>query len=466
MPVRLTISSILAVIATLATARFAAADTAPASAFVGVTVIREYGRPPLRNQTVLVRGDRIVAVAPVGDVTLPPDTEVIGRPGQILAPGLADMHVHIFAPNDGALFLANGVTTVRNMAGRPETLDLVRRITDGSTPGPTIYTSGPIIDAPQGDRIGPNNARTPDDIRRVVAAQADAGYTAVKLYENLAPDTFAAGVAAARARGMQVYAHVPLSMSLDDVLVLRIDSIEHLTGFDRALAPQSPSGWEDERWTQADPRRIRVLARRVARASVWSDGVWSDGTLINWLEPQRAFADIDAAEKAPDYRFATPRLRALWRGQYTDWRSQHDPVQALALEERGNRVRVAVLRALYRAGAPLLIGTDAPQPYLYPGISLRQELDLHVQGGFSRVEVLRIATVDAARFLHREGEFGVVAVGARADLLLLSGDPQKGLKVLATPIGVMAAGHWRDAGVLHALLDAIAARNAAAVGAH
>jgi imidazolonepropionase-like amidohydrolase len=449
---------VLAILAFAACSSFGAparAGDEQLSAFVDVTIIRVYGEAHLRHQTVLVRGDRIETVAPARSVRVPRDARVLSRPGQILAPGLADMHVHIFSPPDGILFLANGVTTVRNMNGRADTNALAARIDSGLAPGPRIYSSGPIINGPSTDWSVV--AGTPAAIRELIAGQARSGYIGAKLYETLAPDVFSAGVAAARANGLQVYAHVPASMSLEQVLDLHIDSIEHLTGFDRALAPNAHSDWDEERWAGANRSLISPLARRVA-----SSGVWNDATLVTLRDAPCAFANIAAAEAGPEYRYATRRQRTLWRSQFEEARAQRDPQAACQMSQRAHRMRIAMLGALRAAHARLLIGTDAPQPFVYPGFSLQEELTLHLDAGFTRAEVLRIASREAARFLRRQHEFGIVAPGARADLLLLDRDPENDLTVLQVPAGVMGAGRWRDAAELSQLLEGVARANARA----
>jgi len=445
------LTSLIVLLAPLAAGAKPPDDSLPLTAFVDVTVIPAYGDRHHDHQTVLVQGDRIIAAGPAPKIRAPRGARLLGRPGQILAPGLVDMHVHIFEPKDGVLFLANGVTTVRNMAGRPDTDALAARIAGGDAPGPRIYSSGPIIDGPS----EPTTLDVAAEIRKRVDATADHPYIAAKLYEHLAPDVFAMAVGVARRRGLQVYAHVPLGMSVRDVLALRIDSIEHLTGFDRTLAPSSHSDWDQERWTAIDDSLVAPLARDVATSRVWNTA-----TLVTWLAAERGFADIDAAEHAPLYRFATPRLRKHWRDLYDQERQEHDPARAWQLAQRGHAARLAVVRALHEAGAGLLIGTDAPQPFLYPGYSLHDELAFHVDAGIPVRDVLRADTIDAARFLRQEREFGLIAVGARADLLLLDGNPETGLETLRSPAGVMAAGRWYDALALRRMQDEVAKKNA------
>lgn len=245
-------------------------------------------------------------------------------------------------------------------------------------------------------------------------------------------------------------------MTLQQVLDLRIDSIEHLTGFDRALTTNTHSAWDEERWAAADIARMAPLARQVARS-----GVWNDATLVTLRDAPCAFANIAAAEAAPDYRYATPRQRTLWRSQSQEASTEHDLQASCAMSQRAHQMRLAMLRGLRAAHAPMLIGTDAPQPFVYPGFSFQEELTLHLDAGFMRAEILRIASRDAARFLHLQREFGAVAPGMRADLLLLDQDPEADFAALRHPAGVMATGRWYDAATLSRLLDEAAAHNRA-----
>lgn len=428
-------------------------DPSRVFAFVGVTVIAAYGEPRRENQTVLVSDDRILEVGDTREVLIPWGSREVSGRGRILAPGLVDMHVHIFMPDDGVLLLANGVTTVRNMSGRAETVALAAEIDAGLRPGPRIYSSTPIIDGPQAGWENPRAVRAPDEMRRRIRELNGPEHVGVKLYENLSPESFAAGVETARAFGMQVYAHVPHTMTLEQVLALRIDSIEHLTGFDRALAPNSESDWDEQRWAEADVGAIAPIIREVV-----ASGVWNDSTLITAIGARRAFADMAAAEADPLYRYATPRLRAHWRAIQAAESAERDPTETWAVVQQAHEARLAVVRALHEAGAPLLFGTDAPQPFIYPGYSLHDEFALHRDAGLIASEILRADTIGSAEFLNEQGVFGRIEAGARADMILLDRDPEIDLSSLRAPLGVMAAGRWYDAKSLQRMLDGIAAR--------
>lgn len=423
----------------------------PVTAFTNVTVITEYGGERLQHQTVAVRGDRIIAVAPDGRIALPEGATVIDGHGAFLAPGVADMHAHYQDPAVGILMIANSITTIRNPSGfgigngPGTTLDLQARTQRGEVVGPYIYSSGQLIDGP-GSFWGPG-VEVPDveGVRTRVRQDAEAGYMAVKLYANLTPEQFRAGVEEARANNLQVWAHVPASMTLEEVLDLHIDSVEHLDGFERSLGGEGQG--MQSRWVAAPAERFAPLAQRVAESRVWQTP-----TLIVNLAPSRAFVDLNAADAAPEMRYAVKGLLDFWHSYParlpagTDFAARYRTVQQAHVR------RIEMLRALHAANARLLIGTDAPNPYVMFGFALHEEFGLYKEAGFSNVEILRIATLDAAHFLRKDGEFGVIREGARADLLLLASDPEADLAVLRAPSGVMASGRWFDRGRIDGLL--------------
>jgi hypothetical protein len=272
---------------------------------------------------------------------------------------------------------------------------------------------------------------------------------AVKLYANLSPEQFQAGVEEARAHHLQVWCHVPSSMTLEQVLAAHVDSIEHLDGFDRSLGGEGQG--IQSRWAAAHPDRMAPLAQTVAQS-----GVWQTGTLIVYLAPARAFVDMNVADAAPEIRYAAQDLLDFWHSYPARLPTGSDFVSRYRIVQQAHARRIEMLRALHEAHARLLIGTDAANPYVMYGFAMHEEFGFYREAGFTNTEILRIATLDAARFLNQAGEFGVVREGARADLLLLDGDPEQDLAVLRTPAGVMASGRWFDRAALDAQLAALA----------
>jgi imidazolonepropionase-like amidohydrolase len=421
------------------------------TAIRNVTVITEYGGERLEGHTVAVRGDRIIAIAPDNAIVLPEGSTVVDGAGRILAPGIADMHVHYQDPSVGVLMLANSITTIRNPSGfgignGPETtLGLQARTASGEVVGPYIYSSGQLIDGP-GSFWGPGVVvETVERVRERVREDAEAGYPAIKLYAQLTPEQYRAGVEEARAHNLQIYSHVPASMTLEEVLDLRVDSIEHLDAFERSMGGEGQG--MQSRWVAAPAERMAPLAERVRESAVWQVP-----TLIVNLAPSRAFVDIDAADAAPELRYAQKGLLDFWHGYVARIPAGTDLAARYRIVQQAHERRLEMLRALREARAPVLLGTDAPNPYVMYGFAIHEEIGFFREAGYSNVEILRIATLDAARFMNKEGEFGVVREGARADLLLLAADPEVDLATFRTPQGVMVAGRWFDRARLDMLL--------------
>ena len=422
------------------------------TAFVGATVVPMDSPRIIADQVVLVRGERIVQVGPASSVRIPHGARRIDAHGLYLMPGLADMHIHLLEPQAYIpLLLANGVTTVRHMASPPD----VRAL---RTVGPTIYTAGPILDGSPPVWPGSDVVITPDDAQRAVTRQKDARYDFLKVYDNLSPVAYDAIITAARAAHMRVAGHVPPLVGLDRVLAARQWSIEHLTGYLEWLqTPASPFRVVDTsaRFTRpahlqakrqalvdfVDTSRIPEIARATARA-----GTWNVPTLVAWRN-MAGRSELAAAWQRPAARYATKMLRQWWSSDtdYTD--------AEVAERRRGDTVRAMLTKALHDAGARLVVGTDSPHPFVVPGFAVHDELQNFVDAGLTPYEALRAATADAAEFMNAAGEFGVVKAGARADLILVEGNPLEDVHNASRIVGVMVRGHWRARSELLAALQ-------------
>lgn len=444
------------------------------AAFVIAALPAACGRPPhtgvgnliiVENATVLtmspsgvlaaarieVRDGRIADVtAGAGSAARPPGAHVIDARGKFILPGLVDMHVHFVGEPEGIMYLANGVTTVRNMSGSLDVIRLVQIFADGVSPGPTIYTSGPMIDGRDpvwgAEAI---EATNPQEARAAVEALRAAGFEAVKLYSKLDPDSYAAALEAAKAARLQVWTHVPPTMSVSRVLALAPDSIEHLDGYGRALAADAPSNASTlARWAGADQSKMAALAAETAAANVANAPTFS----VNYRRFLYA-ANSEAFLARPEASRLEPEILDYWRARTPSLRDADAPI------EEGAQMQRRFLKALHDAGAIVLIGTDAPNPFVLPGYAIHDEIADFVAAGLTPDETLRIATADAAKFLDKDGEFGSIAAGLRADFILLDDDPRRNLSTLRDPAGVMARGRWYDREDLRAALSADTARS-------
>jgi imidazolonepropionase-like amidohydrolase len=426
-------------------------------ALTGATVLPMTGGPALPEQTVLVRGGRIVAMGRAGEIPLD-GAETIDARGKFLIPGLADMHVHISASRPTAgeaepdeaqalrrsreylfMFLCAGVTTVRNMAGIPRHLVLRAEVARGETPGPRIVTAGPILETrftwPGLKAIG-RLVASEAEAREAVLEGERAGYDFVKVYNDIDAPIYDAILRTARERGLKVAGHVAFAKGLAGALAARQDSIEHLRSYDfaadiRADAP----GHRFEGWLHSSPERMAELAARTAEA-----GVWNVPTLVT----EAGIAPDDEPLPRPDLSglpawladmIATDNMGSVFTN------AQRRAIKAGA----GPRMRMVC--ALHRAGAKLMAGSDCPACGTIPGRSLIHELDLFVASGLTPLEALRCATVAPAEYLG-DADSGTIAVGKRADLVLLDADPTSDIAALRRIAGVTVAGRHFTAAAL------------------
>ena len=430
-------------------------------AFVDVTVLTmTESDETLGGQTVLVSGDSIVAIGAADDVQVPIGATIVEGAGRFLMPGLADFHVHLEYSEDPRildLFLANGVTTVRNMDGRPYILEWRDLIERGEMHGPRINTAGPILDGDPPVRDDNLAIGSADEAREAVRAQAAAGYDFVKVYTNLSPDAFAAVAEEAAVQGIAVAGHVPRDLPVEDALASGMWSIEHVTELgDLVEASDSPyrDGWH---WSKlylampVDTARYADAAARVAKSGV--------AIVSTTVQSDRALAPrdtIDAWLRRPEMSYVGGDVLDFWEQLATRSLDRMDAAD-WALVDAGRQNRIRLVWALHNAGARLLIGTDTPNPFVVPGFSLHEELANYEAAGIERMRILELATREAARFLGVLQEAGTVEAGKRADLILLDADPTESLATLRRPAGVMAAGRWLDTEALAEVLAEIAA---------
>lgn len=392
----------------------ACASPAGDVAFVGVAVVPMDGDRVLEGRTVLVRDGVVAAVGE--EVAVPGGALRIDGRGRYLMPGLADMHVHNWYEEEHVLFLANGVTTVRNLWGAPMHVRWRREIEAGERLGPTIRTTGPIVDGAEPVwQEGAVVVTTPERAREVVADQKAAGYDAVKVYDRLSADAYAALAAAAREAGMRLEGHVPAAVGIGRALEAGQDSVEHLGGYPLANAE-----------TMAE------LAKRTAEA-----GTWSCVTLVVYAK----------RDPGPEMRYVPPRLRATW-GPATV-AEVPPPLRELAA------MRGRAARTLHEATGRVLLGTDCGTPFIVAGWSVHEELALLVGAGLTPYEALSCGTRRAAEYLGEPS--GVVAEGKRADLLLLDANPLEDVANAARIRGVMVRGRWLPREELDRMLETVAA---------
>jgi imidazolonepropionase-like amidohydrolase len=402
----------------------------------------------LRDQTVLVENGRIVALGPASTLAVPHGARRIEGDGRYLMPGLIDMHAHVWDTPELTLYVAYGVTTVRNMWGTPSHLSWRELTATGKLLGPKLYTAGPILDGEP--PTWPAGVLTDEQAaREEVQREKRAGYDFIKVYDGLRPEVWRALLDEAKKHRMPVVGHPPLAVGIEGAVAQGQATVEHLYGLE-ALAQRSDSptahvATRKERrqaWPHVDPTRLDDVARRLARS-----GTAFCPTLV-LFKRHVAGAEARRLYERPEMRFVFPLWRSWWTPTDNDDASVKTSRDAWPL-------RLRAVRALHQAGAKLLVGTDSGNPFIIAGEAVHEELALLVDAGLSPYEALKAATRDAAEVLG-DTELGTIELGKRADLLLLEKNPLDDIRNTTERTGVMVQGRWYSNAELTRRLEGIA----------
>ena len=420
-------------------ALFVIVDVASAAptAFLNVNVIAMTEDRVIEAQTIIVEDGVITVIGDVDGVPVPKGAVVVDGTDRYLMPGLVEMHAHVAEvgsaelERDLALFVANGVTTVRGMLGRPSHLALRQQLLDGEEFGPRLITSGPSLNG--------NSVSSPADGVRKVQAQHAAGYDFIKIHPGLSASEFTAIASAANELGMPFAGHVPVSVGVDGALDAGMSTIDHLDGYIAALMPADSDlsggygGFFDVLLAdQVVAERIEELVTRTAAAGTWNVPTQS---LVEQLVDETSVSDL---ANRPEMRYMPRSTVERWieaKQSQLNERGFSPEIGAQAIE-----IRRRIIVALHEAGAGLLLGSDAPQIFNVPGFSLHHELGFLVAAGLTPFEALRTGTTAAAEFLGTNT--GVVAIGKKADLVLLDANPLADIGNSRRVHGVMLRGDW------------------------
>ncbi|MEZ4710342.1 MAG: amidohydrolase family protein [Caldilineaceae bacterium] len=380
----------------------------------------------LVDQTVIVREGKIARMGPSELVEAPVNAYIIQAQGEYLMPGLDDMHVHLREEHYLLLMLANGVTTVRNMAGTPQILEWRAQIAAGSRLGPQIFTTGPFLDeAPMYGECN-HEFETPEGAACVVAAQKALGYDFIKVYDGLRPSSYLNIVRAAQSINMPVVGHAPDAMTIGQVIEAGQRSIEHLDGYFGLYADELPA----------------AIALTVEKE------LWNCPTLI-MLQRLEATGGACTEVQHEILAYVPEWVRDSW------YLPKDFPEHGYEYGATHNAY-CQLVRDLHQAHAKLLLGTDAPEPCAVPGFAVQQELQNLTDCGLTPFAALQTATVNAAEFLGRRHEFGTIAPGQRADLILLTANPLEDVDNVRQQEGVMVHGQWFSRAQIETMLAELA----------
>ena len=413
------------------------------------------------EQTVIIDRGRIVSVGSRKDTRYPRNAPVIiNGKGFYLIPGLWDMHVHLVFGDwfplaqeiSLPLFVANGVTGVRDMGSELATVQAWRNEIEGQRLiGPRIMTSGPMLDGPKPRFPSSIAIATPEDGRRAVDTLKQSGADFIKLQSLLPRDAVFAIADEAKKQEMPFEGHVPDSVRADEMSNAGMRSFEHLIGIFEGSSPLEDAFLKGDKTetkflASYDPERAAVLAAVLAKNQTWQCPtlVWERGGNL-----------IDVTDFSKDQR--AKFVPAYWKDR--TWESFTKEIEAEfnedSLETRKKFIdkELEVVQLLHNAGVPFLAGTDTPPGvYIFPGFSLHEELQRFVAAGFSPLEALQTATLNPARFFQMEDQFGTIEKGRWADLVFLDANPLEDIRNTQKVAAVVLNGRYFSKADLQKLL--------------
>jgi imidazolonepropionase-like amidohydrolase len=434
-----------------------------------VSVITMVKEEVLEDHTVIVEKGIIKSILPSTKTKLSSGTTVIDGKGKFLIPGLFDMHTHFFYEQGDhintnktelKLMLANGITTARIMAGHPSFLEAKANVNSGIWIGPELSVASPQLVGRWPFSTEFKNYEVVTSLTKAneaVTTFKQQGYDAIKITFMMTKPIYKAIVDAAARENMKVVGHVGPMVMLPAALDAK-QQIEHMDMFIEMLLPDtsynhgqsvsdyniySKAAWETV--PHLIESKIPALAKSVKEAGIYV-------TPTNYFFISNAglpLSDEEIQNKA-DYNYIPPKLRQ------EKWKYRENYIKKmapLASREKYVRIRKQMVNELWKAGVPLMAGSDAPEFFGVAGFGLHDELMTMVDAGLTPYAALQTATVNPATFLQMNTRTGTIAVGKEADLVLLNKDPLKDINNTRTVAGVSSGNSWLDNSDVAKLLE-------------
>lgn len=417
-----------------------AQDPSGETVFRNVNVIPMTEEKVVKDQDVVIKNGVIKSIGDAGKVKYAKDARIIEAKGKYLIPGLAEMHAHV-PPNDDmeamkdvlALFLNNGVTTIRGMLGHPKHLELRSMLESGQIIGPHFYTSGPSFNG--------NSVKTPEAGMQMVKDQKKAGYDFLKLHPGLTKENFAAIAKTAKEEGIPIAGHVSLDVGVWRAIEAGYASIDHLDGFIESLVPGIETLKQEDMGSfamfiakNADEKKIPALMKGLKEKNIWV--VPTQALAERWFSPDKT-AEEFAAE--PEMIYMKEDVLKNWVNSKKNLMA--NPKYNVADVKKFIELRKKLIYECQKNGVGLLLGSDAPQVFDVPGFSVHQELKYMVDAGLTPYEALISGTVNPAKYFNRTN-IGMIKPGQISDLVLLEANPLENIENTKKIAGVMRGNHW------------------------
>jgi imidazolonepropionase-like amidohydrolase len=381
-------------------------------AIIGGTLIDGTGSEPLPDSALVIVKGRIIAAGPRAKVKIPRGATKVDARGKTILPGLWDMHAHFEQVEWGPIYLAAGVTTVRDCGNEFEFLISVRdAIQNDRGLGPRLLLAG-IVDGSGPKSLGIETVDTPEQAKKWTARYHDAGFQQIKIYSSVQLEEIKVIAEEAHRLGMTVTGHVPQGLDAYQTIEAGQDQINHIEYVADIMRPALPAG-------------ATRIDRLNASANVNLDSPEAQKAVAFLVEhgkvvdPTLALAEFFTANTSKPPASFEPGVSRVAPELAEQLSASEAPSPLTELHQKVFDKDVAIVGALHRAGIPVVAGTDQT----VPGHSLHREIELYVQAGFKPMEAIQAATIVPARAMGLDKELGTVEPGKRADVIIVNGNP-------------------------------------------
>jgi imidazolonepropionase-like amidohydrolase len=424
-----------------------------------VTVVDVIAGHVQQDMTVEIRGRRIAAINTGHRARTPRYATVIDAHGKYLIPGLWDMHVHVSWPAGAArvflpLMVANGVLGARDMHSILSIIVALKHsVAAGTRIGPRLFVAGPAVDGPNSYLPTSRVVHTPDEAQDAVRQLKGGGVDFIKVYSSLPKELYLAVAREAKKQDIPFVGHVPYPVTAAEASDAGQRSMEHLTEVDvgtsneeAKIKAEEIEAMDQKHGSIPDANRLRATYDSAKAASLFErfrrNDTWQVPTLVVLYQPgQLAQGGHPADDSLVAYM--PKAIREYWGSVPPEFAAKMGALYPIHADLVGQ---------INRASVPILAGSDCPNPYVYPGFSLHDELGLLVHSGLTPAEALRTATINPARFLGMTDSLGVVATGKVADLVLLDGNPLQDIANTKRISAVIQGGRVLDRRALDRML--------------
>lgn len=444
------------------------------TAITDVNVLSPDGQTMLADRTVVVDGGKIISVAVGG--TIPVNATVINGRGKYIIPGLVDSHAHILkSPNDLLLYVANGVTHIRDLGGPTERLKIRDEIEQGRV-GPRMFVASPPIDS-MGLLEGAfwefitfhKNTRDVEHAKSMVKEFVEQGYDAIKIYHLDMPSYRAVNELAAEL-GVPTTGHFPLTMELSELAVTQQKEVAHLEEIVRVLIREFGSINEkgsDAFYYHVEARSDEIIDDLLANDITVNSVLW----FMESIHDQ--FSNLEVALQEVAIEYANPGMvegtkdseefKVGWLPSYNQFEATSDPSEEIYKKndifwKAREKAHHILLKAMIRRGVKIVAGTDSGANLVVPGFSMHDELRSLNLAGMSPAQTLATATKNPAELMNSNA--GIIEVGRRADLIILNKNPLSDIENTRTVDTVILNGRVFGRNQLDAMLKAVKEANA------